>query len=418
MVRLGGYLKPQMGLLAWAVFCAVGTSLIAFGLAKIASQIYDMLVSRKMSLLIGICAEIIGLYVAKWFFSVWQTINFAEVGQRVGLRLKNDIYAHLQSLSLSYFDQQRTGNLMLTLNNDVPVLQNGIMSIKDAVSGPIVAVGGLIGLFLISWQMSLVTLVILPVIVYSIRGISKHLRAISRETQDRLADVTTLTEETLAGVRLVRSFATEQREIARFHAQTEAAKAIYMTGVRRAAMLSPTTDLIGAFGIVIALLFGGHEVIAGHMQANALVQFVVLLNAIRNGADGISSLWVNWKQTQGAAERIFTNVLDVPTEVKESPYANPLALTQGEVRFEEISFAYVAMRPVLENISFVMRPGQVTAVVGPSGAGKSTLADLIPRFYDPTSGAIFIDGANIRGVQIEFLRRQIGIVPQETIFST
>jgi subfamily B ATP-binding cassette protein MsbA len=316
---------------------------------------------------------------------------------------------------MSYFDNQRTGNLISIMNNDVPALQNAILSIKDAITGPVIVIVALGTVLVVSWRLSLLTLILLPPIGLLINVISQKLRFISRETQERLADMTSLAEETISGVRVVRSFAAEEREIKRFNKATNNAKVIYMTGVVRSSVLSPTTDLIGMCGMAGALVVGGHEVAVGQLTLKGLTIFLAMLNQLRNGISSIGSITTNLKTTEGAADRIFTNVLDVPTEVTEAGGAPALADVKGTVEFDDVSFAYVPTRPVIRNISFEMAPGEIVAVVGPSGAGKSTLADLIPRFYDPTSGSISIDGVDVKSVTLKSLRRQIGIVPQETM---
>jgi ATP-binding cassette, subfamily B, bacterial MsbA len=422
--RLLAYLFPHWKLLLLGMVCSLGLSAVALSLPYIASKAITILSAAHATpaeqrhleyrlFLLGLFG--VGAYAFRWVVSVGQSISFAEVGQRLGMRLRNDIYAHLQSLSLSYFDNQRTGNLISILNNDVPALQSGVMTVKDAVAGPMILIVGLAGAFYVSWKLTLFTFLLLPPIGFVINFVSKKLREISRQTQDRLADMTALTEETISSVRVVRSFAAEEREIERFSTYTEAAKKVYMNGVRRSSILAPTTDLVGMFGIMAALLLGGHEVAIGVLTIANLVKFILLLDRVRNGVSSVGSIVNDWRQTQGAADRIFTNVLDVPTEVKELPGAPPLAAVRGSVSFENVSFGYTPSRPVLKDISFEMAPGEIVAVVGPSGAGKSTLADLIPRFYDPSGGTIKIDGVDIRSVTLQSLRRQIGIVPQETM---
>jgi len=325
------------------------------------------------------------------------------------------VYRHLHTLSLAYFDKQRTGNLMSTLSVDVPVVQNGIMGLRDILGAPIMALVGLVSIVVISPLLSAVTIIIFPFIALAMNAISRTLRAISLETQDRLADLSVITEETISGIRLVRSFAAEEREVSRYSRGVRAAKDVFMRGVRRSAILAPTTDVIGALGIAVAFFIGGHEVVAGALTFKKLATFVILLDRIRNGVSSAGNVLVQWKQVQGTAERIFRNVLDVRSDVVEKPNAIVVETVAGEVTFDHVSFEYVPGRPVIRDVSFTINPGEVVALVGPSGSGKSTLSDLIPRFYDTSEGNVLIDGINVMDINLASLRKHIGIVPQDTI---
>ena len=407
---------PQQWLiLVGAAICAVGVSATSLSLPILLKYVLIALTHKNKVLLTKITLGFVALYIARWPLVWGQSVLFAEIGQRVAQTLRVRMYSHLQTLSLAYFDNQRTGNLLSTFSNDVPIIQSGIVSLKDVIGAPILAVFGLGAAFWLSKQLFFVTIILLPIMGGTMNIITKKIRGISLDTQAKLAEVTTVTEETLAGARLVRAFGAEDREVERFSRSVQAAKELAITGVKRAALLSPTIDLLGSLGIAVALFVGGIAVVKGTLTFYDLGAFCLMLDRVRNGVGGIGSIMASWKQTQGAAERIFGGILEVPPAVIDTPEAKPLALTQGEIEFRHVSFGYLKQQVVLDNITFTMRPGEVTAVVGPSGAGKSTLADLIPRFYDATQGTIFIDGQEIRNVTVQSLRDHIAIVPQETL---
>ena len=408
-------LKPHWRLMLGASICSMLVSATSLSLPVLARYLYVALNGKHERLLLEICTGVVALFAFRWPLLYGQTVLFAEVGQRVGQSLRLKIFTHLQTLSLSYFDNQRTGNLISTFSNDVPLVQGGILSLKDIIGSLVLAIGGLVCVWFISWKLSLVSLILLPVMGYLINTVSKKIRSIAFQTQNTLGGVTTVTEESLSAARVVRAFGAEQREISRFAAAVQAAKDLTMTGIRRSALLGPTTDLLGAAGMAIALWVGGMEVIHKSFTTGGLIEFCYMLDRIRLGIGGIGNIGLTWRQTLGAGERIFGGVLDVPASVADASDAVPLKLTQGEVEFKNVSFGYFEDQIVLSDVSFTMRPGEVTAIVGPSGAGKSTLADLIPRFYDPTHGSIGIDGQDTKSATIKSLRDQIAIVPQETM---
>jgi subfamily B ATP-binding cassette protein MsbA len=422
--RLWGYIRPDRRFLFLAVACAVGASgmdLLVAGLLKpfldttTNSVHVEKVTSAEVRELTRISVSLVLLYVVRAVFTYLQALWFAESGQRLGLRLRNDIYRHLQGLSLGFFNRQRTGALMSTINNDVPLLQGIIAKLKDIASGPFVVVGGLIIIFGISWKLSLAALIVLPLMVATIGRLTRLIRQMTGDTQDKLADVNTIMEETLGGIRVIQSFSAEQVEIKRFRYENQLAKDLSMLVARQGAKIKPVTDILGAIGIALALWVAGHEVITHSLTMGDLGKFIFILQKISVGVAAMGDVRVNWEQMQAGGARILNNVLDIQSEIENQPNAIVLPSVEGRVEFRDVDFAYNVDTPVLRNLSFVMKPGEVVAVVGPSGAGKSTLSDLIPRFYDPQSGQILIDGHDLRDVTLHSLRSQIGIVPQETM---
>ncbi len=415
--RLWHDLKPHLKYILLGLICAGGAQLITLRIFALtrdvvnAAQMYN-----DVSQLNRVSLVVIGAFLIKFVFAYGQTYYLSLAINRFTLRLRDRVYEHLQSLSLSYFTHRRTGALMSVLTNDINAISNGGTLLKDMVAAPIGLVGGLIWLFVVSWKLSLVAVLGVPVMALIIRAIGKRMRYIGQQTQMRLEDVTAVLQETIAGVRTIKAFATEPMEIRRFKERNYRSYRAMMDGVRTSAALRPLIELIGAGGIAFVLWYGGHLIVRGELDFGGLGSFLLTLNLVAQSMQTIGNINVTRQQVLAAAERVYREVLDVQPEVQELPGAPPMPPIEGHVEFQNVSFAYHrGGRLVLDNISFEMKPGMVVAVVGHSGAGKSTLADLIPRFYDPTSGCVLIDGIDIRTVQIASLRRQIGIVPQETL---
>ncbi len=426
--RLWSFIHPDRRYLFGALACAVGVA----GMSLLVADLLDAFVKAStggadkrvdqhdLHQLNLICLAIVGIYIVRGLFYYGQTVLFAEAGQRLGLSLRNAVYRHLQGLSLSFFNRQRTGALMSTINNDVPLLQGSVSGLKDIAPAPFVIVAGLWIIFHISVPLSLTALIVVPAMVYSINRLARLVRSITGRTQDKLADVNTLMEETLSGIRIIQSFGSERVVVERFRSESQAAKDLSMIVVRQAAKLKPITDVMGAAGIALALWFAGRLIISGQGGAQALtlselVKFIYVINQIAVGVSNLGGAKVTWEQIQAGGSRIFQNVLDVRSEIGDAPGAVALESSEGRIEFQSVAFSYVPDTPVLRDVSFTMMPGEVVAVVGLSGAGKSTLADLIPRFYDPQAGRILVDGHDLRGVTLASLRAQIGIVPQETV---
>ncbi len=439
--RLLAYLKPYRKILAAGLICAAITAVLDSSLALFINQAMDAMTRGQVGHLNFICGALVFVFLVKGIFTYGQSYFLSLTANKMVTRLREQIFSHLHSLSLSYFNRQRTGTIISVLTNDVPVIQEAAMSLRQIISAPLTIIICLAILFWKNWFLALISLLFIPCMAYTIQRIGSQIRRISRTIQNSLASVTNIVEETVAGARAVKSFAAERHEIDRFRSENDRTLENIMTGVRRSARLRPITDFIGAFGIALIMFLGGNMVAAtvyihhygaaaahnpvpyylrrwvlhGGMTVGGFTAFLFLLDRISRSFSSLGGIVTLRGRALGAAGRIFDEVLDVNPEVEDRPGAIVMPVIDGSVKFDDVSFRYDAESPlVLDAVSFEMRPGEVVALVGKSGAGKSTLADLIPRFYDPTHGAILIDGIDVRNVQTESLRRQIGIVPQET----
>ena len=421
---LWSYIRPDVRFLAGATICAAGVSgmyslviLLLKPFADTMSFNQHMAVDpRMLGRISRISLAVVGLYGARWFFTYGDTVFFAEAGQRLSLRLRDAIYAHLQGMSMRYFNEQRTGALMSTINNDLPILQGSLSGLKDVATAPWQLVFGLAICFSVSVPLTLVALVTVPFMAVTINSCTRVIRSLTMRTQDKLADVNSLLAETLSGIRIIQSFSAEKYEIARFRRINSESKDLAMTSVRITSILKPTVDVIGACGIAIALYVAGRLVVVSHqLTIGGLMTFIGALNQVAVGVGSIGGIRGTWESVMAAGERIWNNVLSIESDVRDAPDAIILPPVQGMVELRHVAFAYKPETPVLKDISFVIHPGEVVALVGRTGSGKSTIADLIPRFYDPQDGWVLVDGHDIRTVTIDSLRSQIAIVPQETI---
>lgn len=416
-------IKPDRRYLFAGIACAIAVALMSALLGYVSKLLLNLMASGghrtvtpgELHRLDILSVAIVAVYAFQWPITYGQSVFFAESGARLGLRLRNQIYEHLQGLSLAFFNRQRTGALMSTINNDVPLLQGTIGGLKDFAPSPFRILFGLGICIHISWKLTIVAMLIVPAMSYSINQLAKRIRKITTQTQDKLADLNTLMEETLSGIRVIQSFSAQSFEVARFRRENQAAKDLSMYANRVSAKLKPTVDLVGAAGVASAMWVGVRLVIGHEMSFGNLGFFVLTLNQIAVGINGLGSAKVTWEQVVAASDRIFTHVLSIESDVQDKPDAIDLGDVTGKVTLESVAFSYHEHTPVLRDISFEINTGQVVALVGRSGAGKSTIADLIPRFYDVTGGRITVDGHDIRDVKQASLRKHIGIVPQESM---
>ena len=276
-----------------------------------------------------------------------------------------------------------------------------------------VLIGSVGAMVYLDWKLTLFTFCTFPVVLFFMDFFGKKIRKSGHRIQQATADITSILQETLAATRVVKSFVREPYEIARFDQQNKANFYANMKSAKLMGTLSPVIEFIAALGVTAIIWFGGRSVIGGDITAGSLVAFLVYAINISNPIKRIARVLGSIQKALAAAERVFY-IMDLTDTIPQKPDAITLPSVEGNVEFRHVSFAYNKGETILHDVSFSAKPGQAIALVGPSGAGKSTVASLLPRFYDVTEGAIFVDGHDVRDVTLASLREQVGIVPQET----
>ncbi len=413
--RFWRYVAQQWRPLLVAILCSVGVTAITGATAYLLEQVIRSMDMRDAQRLNMVSLTVIGLFALKWFFSYGQMYYLAKAGQRMTARLREDLFAHLQRLPIGFFQSRQVGSIQAVINHDVPVLQSAVLLVRDTLDAPLRIVAFTVYIFVLNWKLALLAVVCLPLIALIIQRLGRQVHRIAHQTQGALANVSALVQEALAGIRVVKTFATEDRQIERFIQHNQEVLHHSLRGERRRARLRPTVEFIGAVSIALVLWFGGQLVAQGEMEVGQLLSFLFLLHQIAQAASGIGAIQLTRKQVSAAAERIFREVLDVAPETYDPPNAIDLPSAQGRITFERVSFRYPTGEQAVKEVSFEIQPGEVVALVGHSGAGKSTLIDLLLRFYSPQSGRILIDGVDIQQVRLSSLRSQIAVVPQQTM---
>ena len=416
--RLLRFVRPYWRRLAVASVILLLNSLAGLALPLVVRNIVDSaLVQRNFLLLDRVTLLLVGLFIAQAFLGFGQSYLLGWTGERVVANLRQTLYAHLQSMPLRFFANTRIGELLSRLGNDVTTIQNAVTdTLLSLLSNTIMLIGGVIIIFVMAWRLTLIMLAVVPLAVLGMIVLGRLVRRLSKEVQDALADASATAEESLNGVRIVKSFAREPYEVQRYGTTVERLFRIAIERVRLGAILGPVIGLIAFSAIALVLWFGSREVIAGRLTPGQLISFLLYTMMIASPIASFTSLYSQFQRALGASERVF-ELLDTEPEMRDDPDAIVLPPIHGEVCFENVSFDYADAtepREVLRDIDLSVAPGQAIALVGPSGAGKTTLINLIPRFYDPTQGRITVDGHDIRHVKMSTLREQIGIVPQET----
>lgn len=419
-MRLLAYIKPYTRRLALAVVCIIMAAAANLYLPWIIKDmIDDVLMSKDMVMLNLIATGILVVMFTRGVFYYGQSYLVSYVGQRVIIDVRSVLFRKFQRMPLSYYDRQQTGTVMSYITNDVAVMQSAIVdNLIELVTESSILIGSLAMMLYLDWKLSLLTLMTIPLVAIAMKIFGRKLKRSSTVIQERVAEITSLLQESISAIRVVKSFVRETYETKRFEEQNWRNFQAAMKNVKLSSLLTPTVEFLAAIAVTFIVWFGGYEVVNEVITAGELVAFLTYAVNLANPVKRLSKVYAAIQKAMAAADRVFA-VMDLDEKITDVPGAKPLPPIKGKVEFKDVTFSYKDGQPALEHISLKAESGQMIALVGPSGSGKSTIANLIPRFYDVDSGVITIDDHDIRQVTADSLREQIGLVPQETmLFST
>lgn len=366
--------------------------------------------------LLAICAAGLLLVVAlKALFQYLSTVGFALVGNRVLTRVRNDLFRHLQSLSLRFHQKSRSGDLTMRLIGDVGMLKETAVTAALPLAANLLVLVGMIGVMLaLNWQLALLALAPLPLLWLSSVRLSRKITEVSRKQRARQGDLASTSSEALAGIRAVQALGIEERAARTFDSANSNDMREGVKGKRLAAALERSVDLLTGLGLAIVLWFGTLQVLDGRLSPGDLLVFITYLKNTFRPVREYAKYSARLAKAAAAGERVVS-LLDTAPEIRDRPSAGAITFAEGAVSFEGVTFGYdSAVQPVLNDLSLSIEPSCFVALTGPSGAGKSTLMSLLLRLYDPDAGRVLIDGEDVREVAFKSLRSQIGLVPQET----
>ena len=410
------FVRPYLTRLMLAGFLVSGVALINLALVRLAGTLWDVITvhhdADQMTRSIGL---FLSLVILQGLCSMGHSYLTAWVSQEVVADFRKHLFAHLQTLTVSFFTRRRTGELLSRLMSDVTVIQSIVTETPiDAVKQLVTFVGGITFLLFMNWRLCLLILILLPLLVLVAKVFGRRLKSLSTSIQDQTAALSTLVEEVISGIRIVKSFVQTQREKDRFADQVD--QTLHLT-LRRAAIMAvfiPVISLMTFSSATAVLWYGGRQVIEGVVTPGDLFAFVLFAGILIGPFSSAARVFAQVKEAQGATQRVF-EILDAQPDICDQSGAQTLVTVDGHVRVEDVTFSYDARHSVLSNLSFEAKPGELVALVGPTGAGKTTVINLLHRFYDPTEGRITIDGKDLRQVTVESWYRQVALVPQETI---
>ena len=413
--RLLRYLTPyRPKLVVVAVFVVLSTLLTLLGPVLFGRAIDSHIIPGDLTGLKKLLLSMLAVYVGAGIIGIIQSVLMVGIGQQLVKDVRSELFGHLQKLSLDFHDHHSTGDLMSRVSKDTEAinqtLSNGLI---DFTSNILLFGGIMIAMFVLSWPLALGTETVLPIMVFLTTRVTNMTRSAFRGVQRHLGRLNGAMEEDISGIRTLQAFAAEKASQARFEATAMDYRRVGVRADIITAALGPMFTTMMTITIALTALLGGWLALRGEVQVGVIATFVIYIMLFFRPMRSIAMLYNQLQSALAGAERIF-EVIDTPPTIQDSPDAEPLPDIDGTVVFANVSFAYEPGEAVLSNVSLEAKPGETIALVGPTGAGKTTIISLLSRFYDVTDGQILIDGHDIRSVTQYSIRRQLGIVLQDT----
>ena len=414
--RLFGYARPYRGRFALAVVAMLFYAVASAAVAALIKPLMDKVLPQRESLFLWSAAVIV-VYTIKGLTAYAATFLMTDIGQRVVRDLRDRLFRHMLDQSAGFFSRTTVGRLMSRITNDVNQVQQAVSeTLGDLLREGLALVAYAAFLFYLDWRLALVAVTGAPVVVYPLVKFGRRLRRTTKRSQEELEHLSHVTAESLGGHRIVKAFGAESHEESRFR---RASQRLYRTNLKVTSALSilpPMMELLGGIAVVALITYGSREIAEQTLTTGDFTAFIAAALLMYAPVKKLSRVNASLQQAMAASDRIF-EILDTHTEVKERPGAKAIGALRQGIEFRNVTFAYEDRpgKQILRGVSFNVRAGQMVAIVGLSGAGKTTLVNLIPRFYDVMSGAILVDGVDIRDVTLKSLRAQVGMVTQETV---
>lgn len=414
LIRTLTYLKPYWGLLVVSALCSMVVGAMDGAFAYLVEPVLKRIFAGKdTGIFLLVPVGIIVLFVLRGIcrFTYDTTIKLA--GQKAIQDIRNDLYSNTIRKDMAFYNQQATGELMSRMTNDIGMMQEGMANVVCGLFRDLISfISLLVVIFYRNWQLAILCFIVLPITIYPAQLIGKKIKNAARSSLNVMGGIGAILQETFSGIKVIKAFGLEGAVIERFRSENLAFLGQYKKFIKYESLAMPVSEMIISLGIAAVVWLGGSQVMSGRMSASELFSFIAAMIMLFNPVKKLQGSWNVVQRSSGGAERVF-QLMDVQRLIIDQDTAVELGRVSGRVELCDVSFSY-GDEPVLQNISLSVEPGRMVALVGPSGGGKSTLAALLMRFYDVSSGAILLDGHDLRAISLESLNRQFALVDQET----